>query len=152
MLFNLHLYANQVVSLFCKMLTFDQSYLSRRCFTCKLPFVKSPPLLASSAEVPGLIPSQGPRHTKDVMQMVPVVPLLSTEHSNGKILVLSLSLIPYYSSIHLHPSPFPLPYTLLLFYPLTPLSSSLPYTLLLLYPLTPLSFSPYPIPYCYSIH
>ena len=91
-------------------------------FHLQAAICKIPPLLASSAEVPGLIPSQGPRHTKDVMQMVPVVPLLSTEHSNGKILVLSLSLIPYYSSIHLHPSPFPLPYTLLLFYPLTPLS------------------------------
>ena len=31
-------------------------------------------------EVPGSIPSQGPRHTKDVMKMVPVVPLFSTEH------------------------------------------------------------------------
>ena len=32
-------------------------------------------------EVPGLIPSrQGPRHTKDVIKMVPVVPLFSTEH------------------------------------------------------------------------
>ena len=40
-------------------------------------------------EVPGSIPSQGPRHTKDVIKMVPVVPLFSTEHSNGKILALS---------------------------------------------------------------
>ena len=31
-------------------------------------------------EVPGLIPSQGPRHTKDVIKMVPVVPLFSTQH------------------------------------------------------------------------
>ena len=31
-------------------------------------------------EVPGSIPSQGPRHTKDVIKMVPVVPLLSTQH------------------------------------------------------------------------
>ena len=31
-------------------------------------------------EVPGSIHSQGPRHTKDVIKMVPVVPLLSTEH------------------------------------------------------------------------
>ena len=31
-------------------------------------------------EVPGSIPSQGPRHTKDVIKMVPVVPLFSTEH------------------------------------------------------------------------
>ena len=35
-------------------------------------------------EVPGSIPSQGPRHIKDVIKMVPVVPLFSTEHSNGK--------------------------------------------------------------------
>ena len=31
-------------------------------------------------EVPGRIPSQGPRHTKDVIKMVPVVPLFSTQH------------------------------------------------------------------------
>ena len=31
-------------------------------------------------EVPGLIPSQGLCHTKDVIQMVSVVPLFSTEH------------------------------------------------------------------------
>ena len=31
-------------------------------------------------KVPGSIPSQGPRHTKDVIKMVPVVPLFSTEH------------------------------------------------------------------------
>ena len=30
-------------------------------------------------EVPGSIPSQGPRHTKDVIKMVPVVPLFSTQ-------------------------------------------------------------------------
>ena len=35
-------------------------------------------------EVPGSIPSQGPRHTKDVIKMVPVLPLFSTEHSKGK--------------------------------------------------------------------
>ena len=29
---------------------------------------------------PGSIPSQGPRHTKDVIKMVPVVPLFSTQH------------------------------------------------------------------------
>jgi len=28
-------------------------------------------------ELPGSIPSQGPRHTKDVIKMVPVVPLFS---------------------------------------------------------------------------
>ena len=37
-------------------------------------------------EVPGSIPSQGPRHTKYVIKMVPVVPLFSTEHLKGKIL------------------------------------------------------------------
>ena len=31
-------------------------------------------------EVPGTIPSQGPRHTKDVIKMVPIVLLFSTEH------------------------------------------------------------------------
>ena len=31
-------------------------------------------------EVPGSIPSQGPPHTKDVIKMVPVVPLFSTQH------------------------------------------------------------------------
>ena len=31
-------------------------------------------------EFPGLIPSQGPRHTKDVIKMVPVVPLFGTQH------------------------------------------------------------------------
>ena len=31
-------------------------------------------------EVPGSIPGQGPRHTKDVIKMVPVVPLFSTQH------------------------------------------------------------------------
>ena len=35
-------------------------------------------------EVPGSIPSQGPRHTKDVIKMVPVVPLISTQHWKGK--------------------------------------------------------------------
>ena len=43
-------------------------------------------------EVPGSIPSQGLRHTKDVIKMVPVVPLFSTEHSKGKILALSQEL------------------------------------------------------------
>ena len=43
-------------------------------------------------EVPGSIPSQGPRHTKDVIKMLPVVPLFSTEHSKGKILALSQEL------------------------------------------------------------
>ena len=43
-------------------------------------------------EVPGSIPSQGPRHTKDIIKMVPVVPLFSTEHSKGKILALSQEL------------------------------------------------------------
>ena len=40
-------------------------------------------------EVLGSIPSQGPRHTKCVIKMVPVVPLFSTEHSKRKILALS---------------------------------------------------------------
>ena len=31
-------------------------------------------------EVPGSIPSQGRRHTKDVIKMVPVVPLFSTQY------------------------------------------------------------------------
>ena len=31
-------------------------------------------------EVPGSILSQGPRHTKDVIKMVPVVPVFSTQH------------------------------------------------------------------------
>ena len=43
-------------------------------------------------EVPGSIPSQGPRHTKDVIKMVPVVSLFSTEHSKGKIRALSQEL------------------------------------------------------------
>ena len=30
-------------------------------------------------EVPGSIPSQGPRHTKNVIKMVPVVPLFGTQ-------------------------------------------------------------------------
>ena len=35
------------------------------------------------------IPNKGPRHTKDVIKMVPVVPLFSTERGKGKILALS---------------------------------------------------------------
>ena len=35
-------------------------------------------------EVPGSIPSQGPRHTKDVIKMVPVVSLFSTQHYKRK--------------------------------------------------------------------
>ena len=31
-------------------------------------------------EVPGSIPSQGPRHTKNVIKMVPVLPLFGTQH------------------------------------------------------------------------
>ena len=31
-------------------------------------------------EVQGSIPSQGPRHTKDVIKMVPVVPVFGTRH------------------------------------------------------------------------
>ena len=44
----------------------------------------TPPL--DVREVPGSIPSQGQRHTKDVIKMVPVLPLFSTEQSKGKIL------------------------------------------------------------------
>jgi len=40
-------------------------------------------------EVPGSIPSQGPRHTKDVIKMVPVVPFF--EHSTLKREILALS-------------------------------------------------------------
>ena len=43
-------------------------------------------------ELPGSIPNQGPRHTKDVIKMVPVVLLFSTERSKGKILALSQEL------------------------------------------------------------
>ena len=43
-------------------------------------------------EVPGSIPSQGQRHTKDVIKMVPVWPLFSTEYSKGKILAPSQEL------------------------------------------------------------
>ena len=35
-------------------------------------------------EVRGSIPSQGPRHIKDVIKMVQVVPLFSTQHWKGK--------------------------------------------------------------------
>ena len=35
-------------------------------------------------DVPGSIRSQGPSHTKDVIKMVPVVPLFSTQHYKGK--------------------------------------------------------------------
>ena len=41
-------------------------------------------VLASSAGGPGSIPRQGPRHTKDVIKMVPVVPLFSTNIQKGK--------------------------------------------------------------------
>ena len=40
-------------------------------------------------EVPASIPSQGPRHTKDVIKMVPVVPLFGTRHLKREILALS---------------------------------------------------------------
>ena len=43
-------------------------------------------------EVPGSIPSQEQRHTKDVIKMVPVVPLFSTEHYKREILALSQEL------------------------------------------------------------
>ena len=41
-------------------------------------------VLASCAGGPGSIPSQGPRHTKDVSKMVPVVPLFITELGSGR--------------------------------------------------------------------
>jgi len=41
---------------------------------------------------PSSISSQGPRHTKNVIKIVPVVPLFSTEHSKGKKLALSQEL------------------------------------------------------------
>ena len=40
-------------------------------------------------EVPVSIPSQGPRHTKDVIKMVPVIPLFNTQRWKGKILAFS---------------------------------------------------------------
>ena len=40
-------------------------------------------------EVPGSIPCQGPRHTKYVIQIVPVVPLFGTQYWKGKIMALS---------------------------------------------------------------
>ena len=40
-------------------------------------------------EVPYSIPSQGPRYTKDVIKMVPVVPLFSTLTLKREILALS---------------------------------------------------------------
>ena len=44
------------------------------CF-CKYQIV-----LASSVGGPSSIPSLGPSHAKDVIKMVPVVPLFSTQH------------------------------------------------------------------------
>ena len=43
-------------------------------------------------KIPGPMPSQGPRHTKDVIKMVPVVPLFNTQHWKGKLLALSQEL------------------------------------------------------------
>ena len=40
-------------------------------------------------EIPGSIPSQGPRHTKDVIKMVPIVPLFWHSTSKREILALS---------------------------------------------------------------
>ena len=40
-------------------------------------------------EIPGSIPSQGPRHTNDVIKMVPVVPLFWHSTSKREILALS---------------------------------------------------------------
>ena len=49
-------------------------------------------MLASSAGGPGFNPQSILRHTKDVIKMVPVLPLFSTEHSKGKILARSQEL------------------------------------------------------------
>ena len=38
----------------------------------------------STLELLTSIPSQGPRYTKDLIKMVPVVPLFSTQHYKGK--------------------------------------------------------------------
>jgi len=46
-------------------------------------------VLASSAGGPGFNPQSRTRLTKDVIKMVPVPPLFSTEHSKGKILALA---------------------------------------------------------------
>ena len=43
-------------------------------------------------DVLGSIHSQGPRHTKDVIKMVPVVPLFSTQTFKSEILALSQEL------------------------------------------------------------
>ena len=43
--------------------------------------------LVGAREVAGSISSQGLRHTKDGLKILPVVPLFSTEHSKGKILL-----------------------------------------------------------------
>ena len=40
-------------------------------------------LLYHTSEVPGSIPRQGPRDTKDVIKMVPVVRLFGTQHQKG---------------------------------------------------------------------
>ena len=63
-------------------------------YTKRLALLEEEPLFQYTKllEVPGSIPSQGPRHIKDVIKMVPVVPLFSTEHSKGKILALSQEL------------------------------------------------------------
>ena len=57
---------------------------------CFLTLLTVPPLDSLAVdcwlrvrEVPGSIPSQGPRHSKDVIKMVPGVPLFSTEHQKG---------------------------------------------------------------------
>ena len=49
-------------------------------------------MLASSAGVLGSIPSQGPRHTKDVIKMVPVVVPLFSSTLKREILALSQEL------------------------------------------------------------
>ena len=46
-------------------------------------------VLSSSAEGPGFNPQSRTASYQDVIKMVPVAPLFSTEHSKGKILALS---------------------------------------------------------------
>ena len=43
-------------------------------------------------QVPGSIPSQGPCHNKEVIKMVPVVRLYSTQQGKSEILALSQEL------------------------------------------------------------
>ena len=53
------------------------------CFVLVQNWKPSGRVLALSAGGPGLIPRQGPCHTKDVIKIVPVFLLLSTDHYKG---------------------------------------------------------------------